>query len=992
MGQDQSLSARRRRGGEQDRPEIARRSWWAGKPVKWLALSAAVAATALPPVTKIAAATEYVWTHATPVDGTDLTLGYNASGSWATGGNWSPTGPAGGVDNTANFGTLDVGADSTITLDGSRTIGNLVFGDTATISKAGWIVNGDTLTLDVSASTPTITVNTLGGTKVATINSVVAGNDGLAKAGGGGLVLATSNTFSGALSVNAGSLTLQGNNPYGGATTINSGTLTLSGSGVFSATSGVTINVGGQLLLDNSAQNNTNRLVDTATVTMNGGALQVKCNTTVGASFSETIGKLELSSGNSVINSGKASGGTSVLTFNAFSRSAGTTVNFSGTSLGTANNKVMFNDTSGFMTGGGIMGGWAIAGNDFATYDATNGVAALGTYTTTAENTWTSLNNVKLTGGTTTLSASRAVNSLNIAQSSALTLDLNGGTLRVASGGVIASGAQTATIRNGTLTAGAGSNTAGELIIHGNANPAGAAGVRIESQIADNGTGAVSVVKNGTGSMVVLAGSNSYTGRTFVNTGVLRIENNSALGAGGGVNQGTVVVSQAKVELADGINVQSETITLNGTGTVSSLTGALVSADSAAATWGGNIILGSQQVGLGGGKDGSLTIGGTISGGFSDGQVIFSRAGTSQKNSTTVLSGQSNYSGATVVGNNGDSVYGTLKIDGGDDRLPTGTSLVVSGARQVLDLNRWNQTLGALSGNGSVTNNGGNGTLSKLTIHSTADATFSGVIQDGTGTVGLIKDGSFTQTLTGVNTYTGSTTINSGTMELSGSGSIASDVINVAGGTFKVRNVTGGYTLSAGKTITGSGTIDGNITVAGNVSPGNFQGTLHVVGNYLETSTAVTTIELASASQFDVVAVTGTAGLHGTYQIKLLNGYVPDGGTHFDVLTATGGITMAGVSFDFTGASLPSTMKWETGVVDLGGGGEALRLSAVVPEPASLGLMGVSSLLLLSRRRRRSAVAEAGGGDAEGVETAGQERRGWRLPRPCFGSFVYLRA
>jgi autotransporter-associated beta strand protein len=70
-----------------------------------------------------------------------------------------------------------------------------------------------------------------------------------------------------------------------------------------------------------------------------------------------------------------------------------------------------------------------------------------------------------------------------------------------------------------------------------------------------------------------------------------------------------------------------------------------------------------------------------------------------------------------------------------------------------------------------------------LTVgHSTGDATFTGVIS---GSGGLIKDRASTQTLTGANFYTGGTTLNGGTLKLSGAlGALtATSAVNINGGT-----------------------------------------------------------------------------------------------------------------------------------------------------------------------------------------------------------------
>ena len=84
-----------------------------------------------------------------------------------------------------------------------------------------------------------------------------------------------------------------------------------------------------------------------------------------------------------------------------------------------------------------------------------------------------------------------------------------------------------------------------------------------------------------------------------------------------------------------------------------------------------------------------------------------------------------------------------------------------------LDLNGFNDTIGGLTGTGSplnqVTDLGS--AASSLTLGAgNATATFGGVIGGDTApnSLSLVKTGSGTQTLTGANNYTGSTTVNGG--------------------------------------------------------------------------------------------------------------------------------------------------------------------------------------------------------------------------------------
>jgi autotransporter-associated beta strand protein len=145
----------------------------------------------------------------------------DASGPWSAAANWSGGTIADGADSAADFSTLDLTTNSIVTLDTTRTIGNLIFGDTAPGNN--WLLTGSTLTLQTSSGTPTITANNGSNT----VSAVLAGTTGLAKAGVGTLDLSAANntTLSGNINVNAGILAVGNNNALGATTANGSATL-----------------------------------------------------------------------------------------------------------------------------------------------------------------------------------------------------------------------------------------------------------------------------------------------------------------------------------------------------------------------------------------------------------------------------------------------------------------------------------------------------------------------------------------------------------------------------------------------------------------------------------------------------------------------------------------------------------------------------------------------------------------------------------------------
>lgn len=249
---------------------------------------------------------------------------------------------------------------------------------------------------------------------------------------------------------------------------------------------------------------------------------------------------------------------------------------------------------------------------------------------------------------------------------------------------------------------------------------------------------------------LILSGANTYSGVTTIG-GATTLNHNSALGAGGTGN-GTVVNSSLTV--GSGITITNEALTLNGN---------LYGANSA--EWAGTVSLGgSARIGANSGS--TLTMSGVISGG----QLTIGPS-SGGATGTTVLSAVNNYTGATQI------YRGTLKIDGGNNRLPTGTVLQVGGANSeapIFDLNGWNQQVAGLAfssaSNVAATVTNSSSTASILTLNGTTNRSFlasgTGNTSILTGNLSLVKAGSFTQTLSATTSYTGSTTVTTGTLVL----------------------------------------------------------------------------------------------------------------------------------------------------------------------------------------------------------------------------------
>ncbi len=281
-------------------------------------------------------------------------------------------------------------------------------------------------------------------------------------------------------------------------------------------------------------------------------------------------------------------------------------------------------------------------------------------------------------------------------------------------GNVILSNKQTL----GTLNGNGVLNLGGDLTVSGGS---------FSGSINDGGAG-YSVTLS-TSATLTLSGANNFSGGVFLNAGTIAIKADNNLSAANGAltfNGGTLAINAATFSSSRTINVlggKTARIAL-GNGTVATLA--------------------SQIAGAG-----SLT--------------VFSSTG--RTNSILVLTGNNSYHG--VIIQSGTLVATTTNSLGAVGAL---TLSPFAGTSAALVLNA-NATVSLLTGtNGSnVTETITlNGTI--LTVNQFATSTYVGVMS---GTGSLIKSGTGTLNLSGLNSFTGGTTINAGTMTVSVSGSLA---------------------------------------------------------------------------------------------------------------------------------------------------------------------------------------------------------------------------
>ncbi|OZU40438.1 fibronectin-binding autotransporter adhesin ShdA [Salmonella enterica] len=336
----------------------------------------------------------------------------------------------------------------------------------------------------------------------------------------------------------------------------------------------------------------------------------------------------------------------------------------------------------------------------------------------------------------------------------------------------------------------------------------------------NNVTGEGQIVKSGSDELIV-TGDNNYSGGTTISGGTLTVDHADSLGSGDIDNSGVLKVGEGELEktlFGSGSLVKTGTgeLTLSGDNSYSggtTITGGTLTADHADSLGSGDIAnSGVLQVGEGELKN-------TLSG---SGSLV--KTGTGE----LTLSGDNDYSGGTIISD------GTLIADNADS-LGTG-AVANSGVLQVGEGELENTLSGSGSlvktGTGELTLSGDNSYSGGTTITDgmlTADhadslgtgaVANSGVLQVGEGELentlsgsgSLVKTGTGELTLSGDNSYSGTTTITDGTLIAANVNALGGGNIDNSGtlmldanGAFELANVTthtGATTaLAAGSTL-----------------------------------------------------------------------------------------------------------------------------------------------------------------------------------------------
>ncbi len=917
--------------------------------------------------------------------GTRGSWNVDADGLWSGSSNWLSNTIGGGVTGTAAFAN-NITATRTVTLDSNRSLGTLIFGDADTSSAASWIVTGtNLLTMNNGVNSGTITVNALGTGATATVSSTIAASGttpSIIKNGVGTLVLGATNTFTTKLAINAGTLQISTDRNLGAVGTFaadritisNGATLRTSAAVTLSGSRGITIGSGGGTLsVNGGGLTYSGRLTGAGnTATVSGSNALTLTNTTgiatdVNWDFASNNGIRTFFEGANAL-------GTGTVTVRSGVRLTSQSV-----SSGTLANAVTLD------TGAGLT---ARSSGGALTYSNVIFPSA-GTITLNKDDETTSILTLNsggsLTGNLTLDTSQGGANAVaNVvlggifSGAGGLTKSGTG-----ASGRVVLRGANTYTgttsITSGTLQIGNG-GTFGALspssVITGSAGATLAfnrtntitSGVDFNNVIG----GAIGVAQVGSGTLV-LSGSSTYTGATSITNGTVEINNNNSLGAApGSFTADHLQISGGLLRTTAAVNLGANRGITVGTGTTTiNVNGGNLQAGRFTGAGSTVAVTGSASLSLLAVTTGTANVNWDFS--MNSGQRAFF-AGSNALGTGTVRVGN----GSRLVSQNtaptAGQVTNAVTIDDGGGlsarasagaveytnvTLPSSGSIVLNKD----DLATTGLTIvSGVSLTGVLTVD-----TSQQAANAVGDVTLSGIFS---GAGGLTKAGTGASgklILAGGNTYTGTTSINTGTLALGAAGSIANSpaIVVASSAVFDVSAVSGGFALGASQALRGAGTVVGNVTSQGTIAPGFSPGTLTFANDLSLGISSILNYEMLGTNTTvgsginDLSSVTGNLTLDGLLNVTetVANSFLSATvGNSWRLFDYSGTLTDNGLTL----GTMPLLSEGLEFSIDTSTANQVnLVVVSAVPEPGTL-VMAIAGLAWLGRvavRRRSRVVA-----------------------------------
>ena len=773
-----------------------------------------------------------------------------------------------------------------------------------------------------------------------TINSAIVNNGanavGLTKSGTGALVIGGSNTFTGQLTINNGALQLGGSSAlsstpaaFFGNSGTSAGTLNLNG---FNATLASLNDSPGDATIMVTANALAITSTAAATLTIGGSVPGSNVNSTYDGKISGAIslvnggGTLTLRGGNLNAQGMTYTGSTTV--------NAGTILLAGANADAFSSNQLVLNVNQGMSFAAGVVGTMsvgALSGSGNESLVQTNGVTPV-TLT---------LNNATA-GFTSTYSGV-------LSGAGGLTVNGNAGFTQILSGANTYSGPTTLTagilIMAGSNSSAGGSTLSGGTLQLDNASDGGLAGGLLTlgggalqsllTSLALSNTVSLTATSTVLGSQAITL--NGPFGQTTSATLTNNLASGGTLTMAGNVNIDAVTGSALTLTLAGSGNTLISGAIQDYSGGVGSSHGALTVSNSGTTTLSG---ASSYQGATSFTGAGTLNLTGTLNGTsitVNNAAAIFNESNAGMiagaANTFALSAGSATLAGANSYGG-GTTISGGTLVAGSSTALGSpNAALTMNGASAIFDLHANNVGVGGLIGTSATAEivNNASGSLATLSVGNgiataTYGATYAGVIADhsvGSGTLGLLKVGIGSQTLSGANTYSGGTTINAGTLALNGaSGSLnASGPLAFAGpGTFNYASGPAGTsgTLGAVTFSSGDGIIQSTYGISGTTTlnfasvartsgaTGNFVligGTAGTPGNPGTPGNNNIVLSLTSTGFIDPGIFYGGAATTATYAYYDAGGFVR--GINYGVDANSLSVTASGATIGAVNSSAP---------------------------------------------------------------------------------------
>ncbi|RYD34349.1 MAG: hypothetical protein EOP87_09385, partial [Verrucomicrobiaceae bacterium] len=550
-----------------------------------------------------------------------------------------------------------------------------------------------------------------------------------------------------------------------------------------------------------------------------------------------------------------------------------------------------------------------------------------------------------MAGGNASATSTTVLNAgtLNIGNAAALgggLFTINGGTINTSSGATVVlstnnsqvwnanftfTGTNNLNLGTGAVSLGTAAGADRTITVSGNTLTVGG--------VISNGTTANALIKAGAGGLT-LSGANLHTGGTTLNAGTLNFGNAGALGSGlFTINGGTLNTSGGNIVIStNNTQVWNANFAFTGSNSLNLGTGA-VSLGTTAGT--------ERTITVNGN---TLTVGGVISNGTTANALI--KAGTGG----LTLSGANLHTGGTTLNAGTLNINNANALGTGNFTIAAGTINNTSGAEIILATNNtqtWNGNFtftgsNALNlGTGAVSLGTAAGTERTITVNGST-LTVGGSISDGTTATGLIKAGAGTLVLSGMNSFTGPTTISNGILSAASLNSVTGGTassnlgapITVANGTIHL-----GATTTTGQLLyTGIGeTTDRVLNLAGTTGGGtitqNGSGLLKFTSNLTATGEGIKNLTLQGSGEGELAGIiSDNSAVNTTGVIKTGTGIwtLSGANSHTGRTSISNGIlsvtSINSVVGGTVGSSLGAPTTAETGTINLGSGGTTGQL------------------------------------------------------------------